>query len=302
LSRLRDELLDLLADLEAGFDFADEDLPFITPQQLAARLAAASSAVRQVADQLALRGEAADAVRAVLTGSPNPGKSSLFNAISGSAGALVSSHPGTTRDYLTAELDLDGVGCQLIDTAGVDLGTDLDEPTLDEALGSVDDTARAVASRQTRQAHLRIFCLDSTRRMKPSEREELAGPVAGQRVVVLTKVDLPRRTDLQEQAIATSSLTGQGINELRDALRDAVLAAGAEGADVVTGTAVRCRESLRLAADALRQAEAIVRAGDGEELVAAEIRVALTELGRVVGAVYTDDLLDRIFTRFCIGK
>ena len=187
LHRLRDSLLDLLAHLEAGLDFADEDLPFIESEELSTGLAEASREVARIVRQMAGRTETGRHIRAVLTGSPNTGKSSLFNALSGGAGALVSPHPGTTRDYLTAELDLDGVGCQLIDTAGVELGADLDEATLDDALGTVDDTARAVASRQTRQAHLRILCIDSTRRMNPGEREELAGPVAGQRVVVLTK-------------------------------------------------------------------------------------------------------------------
>jgi tRNA modification GTPase len=102
--------------------------------------------------------------------------------------------------------------------------------------------------------------------------------------------------------VPTSSVTGEGIDTLRDELRRAVLSAGACGGEVVAGTAVRCRESLRLAAASLRRARQIARRGTGEELLAAEVRVALSELGKVVGAVYTDDVLERIFSRFCIGK
>ena len=104
------------------------------------------------------------------------------------------------------------------------------------------------------------------------------------------------------RAVPTSSVTGEGIDRLRDELRDAVLAAGACGAEVVAGTAARCRESLRLAGESLERAGQIAGSGTGEELVAAELRVALDELGKVAGAIYTDDVLDRIFSRFCIGK
>jgi tRNA modification GTPase len=104
------------------------------------------------------------------------------------------------------------------------------------------------------------------------------------------------------RSIATSSLTGEGIDALRAGLRDAVLTLGASGGDMVPSTAVRCGESLRLAADSLDRARKLVDRRMGEELVAAEIRVALDELGKVVGAVYTDDVLDRVFSRFCIGK
>ena len=118
LHRLRNKLLDLLAQVEAGFDFADEDLAFITREELDRQLAEAESDAAAILRQVDSRHESSPGVRAVLVGRPNTGKSSLFNALAGDRAALVSDHPGTTRDYLTAELDLDGVKCQLIDTAG----------------------------------------------------------------------------------------------------------------------------------------------------------------------------------------
>jgi len=119
LHRLREALLDLLAHVEAGFDFADEELPFIEREELDRQLGAANDEVAAIVRQLALRGEPIDMARAVLVGRPNAGKSSLFNALAGDHAALVSEHPGTTRDYLVAELDLDGLKCRLIDTAGL---------------------------------------------------------------------------------------------------------------------------------------------------------------------------------------
>ena len=350
LHRLRDRLLDLLAHLEAGLDFADEDLPSITAEELTGQLDEAAEEVARLGRQMASRGQSAPAVRAVLVGWPNVGKSSLFNALTGQAGALVSEHPGTTRDYLTAELDLGGVKCQLIDTAGMG-----PEPTgqvaVADASRSIEQAARVAAHQQSRQANVRIFCIESVRPLNDWERSELQQAAGGARVVVLTKIDvgsgqwavrsgqdhscataspdscataspeavpsqIPGKALLASKqwhtavytAVPTSSATGEGIDALRDELRRAVLSAGASGAEVVAGTALRCRESLRLAAASLRRARRIARRGGvpaqrvGEELLAAEVRVALGELGKVVGAVYTDDVLERIFSRFCIGK
>ena len=130
---------------------------------------------------------------------------------------------------------------------------------------------------------------------------------------MLTKIDLgsdrarhvgnvPHDEVPLSRALATSSVTGEGIEALRIGLREAVLTLGASGGDVVPSTAVRCGESLRLAAASLGRAVDLVESEAGEELVAAEVRLALEELGKTVGAVYTDDVLDRVFSRFCIGK
>jgi tRNA modification GTPase len=323
LHRLRDRLLDLLAHLEAGFDFPDEDLPFIPRGELTHALAQAAQTVAGLARQMASRREAAERARVVLVGWPNTGKSSLFNALAGRMGALVSEHPGTTRDYLTAELDLDGAKCLLVDTAGVDRAAQGPDADLRRA-------AQAASDEQSRAADLRVLCIDATRPLNRWEREELAGDAPGC-IVVLTKIDLAgakpgHRSDSGERvgcvkrtisfvaqtrgafpapygrAIATSSLTGEGIDALRDRLRDAVLTLAASGGDVVASTAVRCGESLRLAAGSLDRARQLVDRRMGEELVAAEVRIALEELGKTVGAVYTDDVLDRVFSRFCIGK
>lgn len=294
LSALRDRLLDLLAHLEAGLDFADEDIAFITPQELDGHLLAASEAVAGLARQLEGRAESSDLVRVVLVGSPNVGKSSLFNALAGKSGAIVSHLPGTTRDYLTAELNLEGGRCLLVDTAGVeqDESAPLDGP---------DRTAQTVASQQNEQARLRILCLDATRPVNDWEAALLAEPSSG-RLVVLTKTDAAPPPFSVPSAIPTSSATGAGIETLRAELGRLLLAVARPGMGAVAGTALRCRESLRLAAESLLRARQLVQQHGGEELVATEVRMALEELGRVVGAVYTDDLLDRVFSRFCIGK
>ncbi len=165
----------------------------------------------------------------------------------------------------------------------------------------VEQAAHAVAAEQRRAAHVQVLCLDATRPLDAWERGELARTAAGRRIVVLTKCDAPRQTDCALAALETSSLTGQGIAELRKELRQRLLALAESRGEVVAGTALRLADSLRLADQCLRAARRVA-AADQEELAAAEIRLALEELGKVVGAVYTDDILDRIFSRFCIGK
>lgn len=295
LHELRDRLLDLLAHLEAGFDFADEDLSFVTSDELRHQLEAAQTIIDRLARQMASRSETTEQIRVVLLGQPNTGKSSLFNALAQKAGALVSKHPGTTRDYLTATLDLDGVKCQLIDTAGI-------RSELPDEDAELEQAAQSKTLDQSRRADVEVLCLDATRSPSDWEQAQLAHASREQRVIVTTKVDMAPLKDLAEVGLATSSVTGEGIDALREALRDAVLTAGTAGSHVVAGTAIRCRESLRLAAECLDRAGRIVESEAGEELVAAEIRVGLEEIGKVAGAVYTDDLLDRIFSRFCIGK
>jgi tRNA modification GTPase len=324
LNKFRDMLLELLAHLEAGFDFADEDLPFITAEELERRLNQAAAEVRRLADQMQSRGTSQTAVRAVLFGQPNTGKSSLFNALTRKEHALVSELPGTTRDYLVAELDFGGRKCQLIDTAGVKhMPTASVGTAPDNIINTPDQAAQAAAAEQIQRAQVRLLCLDAARPPDAWELDEIAKghandearhsclPVTRQ-IVVWTKIDAvgtnAKPTDsckplTQRQPVAfTSSATGQGLDELREELRKAVEGVDTSQGDFVASTAARCQESLRCAGEGLQNALELVRQKSGEELIAAEIRAALDELGEVVGAVYTEDVLERIFSRFCVGK
>ncbi len=309
LRLLRDHLLELLAHVEAGLDFADEDLPFITAEELLRQLDEAATEVDRLVARLAFRGEAVLRVRVVLVGRPNAGKSSLFNALVGHTGAIVSDQPGTTRDYLTADLDLDGVKCQLIDTAGID------DALREGDLATVEAAAQDMSYEQLRTAHVRVLCLESGTEQEAKSREQEAESTEhdgdGRLIVVSTKCDMAPRSPLPDPLrgsparsllLETSAVTGAGIHRLKEAIRAAAIQAAGPQTDVVVGTAVRCSESLRLAAASLARAREAVGAGLGEELIASEVRVALTELGKVAGAVYTDDVLNRIFSRFCIGK
>lgn len=298
LKRLRDDLLELLAHLEAAFDFADEDIAFLSAQELEDRLEHAVSAVDKIRAQLESRAQGDDKPRAVLVGRPNVGKSSLFNALAGAQQAIVSPQPGTTRDYLIAELDLDGMRCELIDTAGL---APLASPVLPQA--DIDAAAQATARTQAQQAQVELFCLDGTRELDAWEQQRLHSACQA-RLLVVTKVDAPRRLVLDLPAIETSALAGTGLGDLKAALRAKLLEAAPADTPqrAVAATAARSRQALHQAAEALAHARQLHRCQAGEELVAAEVRLALDALGQVAGAVYTDDILDRVFSRFCVGK
>ncbi len=291
LGALREELLELLAHLEAGFEFAEEDIETLPPAQLAGGLARAAAALAGLQQRMRQRSEAGCAA-AVLLGMPNTGKSSLFNALAGGR-ALVDARPGTTRDYLGAEIDLGGTACRLIDTAG---------RMPEAALDPLAEAADRLAAREGAAAPIAIFCLDATRPLRDWERARLDELPRARRVIVLTKCDRPRGTDYRGDALETSAHSGMGLDALRAALHDAMVLRQAAAGDVVADTAARCRQSIDLAAAAIARAREIMAANGGEELLAAELRLALDELGKVVGAVYTDDVLDRVFSRFCIGK
>jgi tRNA modification GTPase len=313
LGELRENLLQLLAELEAGLDFVDEDIEFISQAEILRRLDAASTLLADVNQQMQSRLVTAERTRVALVGRANAGKSSLFNALvarsgAGHAGtgagsgmpALVSPERGTTRDYLTATIALGGAKYQLIDTAGVG-GEDFRADDIEVA-------AHRHAVEQRRRAVVRALCIDACELIRHGKVALSEDRIAQEcDLVVVTKSDLAENIQLNvlgvdKTVVVTSSLTGAGLDEFSHVVRHWLTQASAARDHAVAATAARCRESVRLAHESLRRAAELAEIGNRDELVAAEIRAALAELGKVVGVVYTDDLLDRIFKSFCIGK
>jgi tRNA modification GTPase len=310
---LRDELLQLLAELEAGLDFVDEDIEFISPAALHERLELAVELLKDVAQQMDSRYVGRETMQVALVGPPNVGKSSLFNTLVARCGcerashqtphapALVSPRRGTTRDYLTATVSLNGIECKLVDTAGID----------DSPASAIELDAQSLASERYEQAAIRVLCVEA--RSEADERQllELKNGLGANScdVLVLTKADATPHFATPVEAlngtpvVLTSSHSGHGLEELCATLgRLLSNDQSAQRGGVLTSTAGRCRESVRLAETSLSRAAELVRVAGGNELVAVELRAALEEIGRIVGAVYTNDLLDRIFGTFCIGK
>jgi tRNA modification GTPase len=283
LQQMREDLLNLLADVEAGLDFADEDLRFVSTDETLHRLAAALARLTVQRKQLEGRATVGRPFRVVLAGRPNAGKSSLFNALAGAA-ALVSPRPGTTRDYLVAPLDLGGSQAELIDTPG-----------RQEAGDTIEEQALELGRSQARGADLVVLCLEGGG--PPSQDEaDLLGRAKPPAVAVATKADL---SAAPADMVATSAVTGAGLEELRKLLAERVRG---RRQPALAPSLSRCRHHVEACLDHLRRAHRLVLFEDPPELLALELREALEQLGQMVGAVWTDDLLDRVFSRFCIGK
>jgi tRNA modification GTPase len=293
LDGVRGILLDLLADIEAAIDFADETTPDAVPAgpawpAIAGRLDECDAALAAVAAGLARRdASAAGLPRVVLGGRPNIGKSSLFNALAGGTPALVADEPGTTRDWLEARLDgPEGPRCVLVDLAGISAAGAVDEVTA---------AAEALARAEIGRADVIVSCRDA------------AAPGPAARVAGVPSIDVLTRCDLVPDAAAageftTSSRTGAGL----EAVRAAILAAVAN-LPSRTPAGLRLVVGVDAARAALGEGLAAVRAAQrgaavDETLVACLVRRAAEALAEVTGAAIGTDLLDRIFSRHCIGK
>ncbi|MFO0877935.1 MAG: tRNA modification GTPase [Gemmataceae bacterium] len=283
LGELRDDLLNLLADVEAALDFADEDIQFVDQRETLLRLSKALAQVTLLGKQLDSRSLAGQLFRVALAGRPNAGKSSLFNALAG-ARALVSDIPGTTRDYLVARIELDTLVIELIDTPGLESADDL-----------ITTQAQSLGRGQHTSADLVLLCVEAGAALLPDE-EYLHQRDHPPTLLVATKCDLQTP---HSDWLPTSAHSGEGLSTLR---RRIAAHGRARPQPALAPSLSRCRSHVEACLTHLRRAHTLALENDPPEILALELRETLHQLGEMAGAVYTDDLLDRIFSRFCIGK
>ncbi len=284
----RDRLVKSLAFAEASIDFAEEDIPDDLARQSIESLRALA---REITSHMADDGigeRIRNGFRIALTGAPNVGKSSLLNALAKRDVAIVSDIAGTTRDVIEVPLDLGGYAAVLIDTAGIRDSTD-----------SIEQEGVRRAHAQAASADLQIILMDAT---DPSQ----SIPVNADALVVLNKSDLlpdPQTLSVNHQAILISASTGCGLNVLVSAMTARIATKVAQGSRAsVPLTRARHRHALQDCLAALERAIAGAEAKSSEEMIAEDIRLAAHALGRITGRVDVEELLDRIFRDFCIGK
>ncbi len=293
LKESRQELLELLADIEAGLDFVDEDIQFIEDEQVAIRLHDMSQRIANIASTMSSRGRASESPLIALQGLPNAGKSSLLNSLAGSQVAIVSEIIGTTRDPIEIRVGKGNEQWRWIDTAGCEDVSQDENLTL-----AIRTQAQRLAHQVIAAADVVVWCQDS----QTLSGEPLLIP---DRVIrVATKADLLSLAEhnaiRQSGWILTSAKSALGLDDLTSKVRE--LVQNRNSAGTVSSTAERCRESLQETAVGLRNAADMISQGEGHEWVAAELRIALDSLGRTTGTVFTDEILGSIFSRFCIGK
>jgi tRNA modification GTPase len=294
ISDLAGQLTKLRIHVEAALDFPEEDIDFLADERLVRRIADCAAVFDDLLARASIGRVLRDGFRVVLVGSPNAGKSSLMNRLSGEETAIVTAIAGTTRDILRETIDIDGLSVELVDTAGL-----RDDPGVVEREG----IRRARAAMAEADAVLWI------RDITQAGAETVAGVPAGVPVIeILNKIDLAggRQAGVERaegesgDALAVSALTGAGLPALRERLKGL---AGyrnlGEGAFTARQRHIEALQAARLHFDAGRRVLAERGAG---ELLAEELRLAHSALGALTGAMSSDELLGRIFSEFCIGK
>jgi tRNA modification GTPase len=286
LAALRESLVEVQALLSYDIDFPEEDDGAIPPRQIADRIAAVSAQIRQLVATAPSTERFRDGALMVFAGRPNAGKSSLFNALLGSDRALVTEIPGTTRDAIEAHTDFLGWPVRLADTAGL-----WDSPDVIDRLG-VEVSRRYLAA-----ADLVLLCVEAGR--EPGEDE---AAIAAERPALLirTKSDL---TAMPGKGLAVSAVTRRGLDDLRRAAAERVFADRIALADLEPAlTRERHRVALSRADSALTQTlPHLGRLGDAV-LAAHHVREATTALEELLGVVDIEEVLDRVFGSFCVGK
>jgi len=301
LQNIHDTLSDLLAEIQAAIEFPDDvsDI-FSDPETLTARVAHIQNTVAELLETADAGRILHDGYRAVIAGKPNAGKSSLLNRLACEERALVTEIPGTTRDSLEVDVNIEGVPVRLIDTAG-----------LRAAQGVIEKKGIDRSLRIMNESDVVIWVADLTRRFYNKDIEEPVLHAPDTEVIwVWNKSDLDsvcppavrERVSARWPSVVLSAETGQGIDDLHNTLKQLLVNRIPVSEDQVLLLRARHRDLLHRCAEVLTHAQLSLAGDHLPELVAEDISVALTAVGELTGAVTSEDLLDSIFSGFCIGK
>ncbi|NOS70291.1 MAG: tRNA uridine-5-carboxymethylaminomethyl(34) synthesis GTPase MnmE [Verrucomicrobia bacterium] len=292
INQLRDEFMATLAHIEAHIDFPDEDIAPDTREKLEGRLehgvAFMDELLRTANEGQILR----CGIRAAIIGRPNVGKSSLLNQLLGHDRAIVSPIAGTTRDTIEETANVRGIPVVFIDTAGLRVAKD-----------DIESEGIRRSRESLARAELILHVLDGSEPITGEDELLLNEFADKKRILVRNKVDLPVRLLSDGSAfVDVCCITGNGIEQLKDAIKSLVWsgAVNAEMSQVTINS--RHQDALRRAREAAQRALDVLRGDSSLELVAADLRESVHAIGEIVGKTTTEDLLDSIFSQFCLGK
>src|ERR1039457_6451907 len=302
INTLRDEMMQTLAHVEAHIDFPDEDIAPDTKEQLLKRLEHGVAFMNELLrtaneGQILRRG-----IRAAIVGRPNAGKSSLLNQLLGRDRAIVSHIPGTTRDTIEERENIRGLRVVLIETAGVR-----------GARGQIEQEGIRRSRESLASAEFILHVLDAGEPLTKADENYLAEFAGKKRILVRNKIDLPVKMELPPDLLVTrhpslvtsvdvSCMSGQGIEALKDAIKELVWSGEIKAEMLQVMINSRHQDALNRARASAQMTIDALRGGATLELVAMDLRIAVNAVGEIVGKTATEDLLDSIFSQFCIGK
>jgi tRNA modification GTPase len=293
LRPMKESLVDVISRLEAGIDFAEDDVEVPDGEVIAGWVASVEDSIAELTATVGYGRLLHQGLLLAIAGKPNVGKSSIFNRLVSHDRAIVSEFPGTTRDVVTETVEVDGIPIRLADTAGVREGSDEVE-----SIG-ISRTIETLA-----EADLTLAVFDSSEALTEDDRDVIRRIEEIPHLIVVNKRDLPVRWEGLNGSpeVHLSAKTGEGFDGLKAGIRKYV--SDQRPPDTVTAvvTSARQAEALDRASDSLRAGVTSLRSGVPHEMVLLDLYGALSALGELSGEVVTDDILERIFSTFCIGK
>jgi tRNA modification GTPase len=294
---LREELLDIMVQVEAAIDFPEEEIELLKRQDVIQKIDDLRAKIANIINTYAWGRLFREGARVCLCGRPNVGKSSLLNALLGEERVIVTPIPGTTRDVIEEAINLDGLPVVLWDTAGI---------------CKTDDQVERMGVNLSRQylekADAVVIVLDGSTPLTEADQDLLRGVGAKKNLIAVNKRDLPQALSIDDlsqfsgsSAIAcVSAKLGDGIDDLKKKLRELVIGSQMEPAIVLTN--LRHRNALLRGEGALKHAVTTLEEGYATEFVGVDLSEACDAFGEIIGTITNEDILERIFKEFCIGK
>jgi tRNA modification GTPase len=304
LRPLKDAVVEVIVHIESSVEFVEDDISPEAATALTDKLGQTVEGLNEIAASFSFGRFVKEGFDLAIVGSPNVGKSSVFNRLVGTDRAIVTEVPGTTRDALYESTSISGVPVRLIDTAGIRETSDVVETI------GITRSRTAIAD-----ADISLLVFDASRRLQRGDVELLDSVPEASRIIALNKTDLPnfldeqlhRETGMhlaewQNNVVSISALTGSGFNELIAKIFEQLSGNASAERDDIMLTDARQHAAVRKAIDQLSEARELMIAGELEEIVLLKLRAGLGALGEISGETLTEDILGQIFSTFCIGK
>lgn len=297
--QLREELLDLLSLLEAEIDFPEEEIPRLLPGEINDRLQNLQERLQSLIASYEEGKIFREGIAAVIVGKPNVGKSSLLNSLLGEDRAIVTSIPGTTRDVLEEVINVQGIPLRILDTAGLRHAQDV-----------IEEEGMRRTKKCLREADLVIWVLDGSQPESAEDFLILSEIQNKNTIIAVNKNDLPQRISLDflhqqipfSPIIFISALQGTGLAELKEAIASLIWKGKLTDSSEIIISNLRHKQSLEAAQNFLSQAREGFKQNVSSEFIALDLQQSLEALGEIVGETASAEVLERIFSRFCIGK
>jgi len=297
INTLRSNIISLKADIEAGIDFIEEDIEFITSEESLSMAGDILASIESLLLRCRTGEKLSHGIDVAIAGRPNVGKSSILNLMLNQERAIVSEIPGTTRDMIRESIQVEGVRINLIDTAGIDMPGD-----------EIERIGMEISHRNIEKASLVIMVLDSSFGVNEGDIDIIEGIGDKNCIFLINKADISTDSEKEKvrqalggRGILFSAKTGQGLDLLTRAIADILKNEFIDYEDSFIAE-IRVIQLLEKAMQDLRSVRELISTGEPVEIIASELQSVMDRLSEITGEITPDDILDSVFSRFCIGK